>query len=96
MVLCSTSFAPSVRSLDRPVSKIPIVLYGVFTLHMSQFMHLIIRNINVLIKSCHFREPPKRQVHELAEEEGSVTHLLTVISLQRQTLQRNVFEKDVT
>ncbi|EJK62003.1 hypothetical protein THAOC_17404 [Thalassiosira oceanica] len=43
------------RSLDRPVRSLPIVLYGVFTLHMSQFMHLIVRNINVLIKSCLMR-----------------------------------------
>ena len=39
------------RSLDRPVSEIPVVLFSVLSLHMNQFMHLIVRNINVLIKS---------------------------------------------
>lgn len=50
-VLCTERTTVN-RSLDRPVSEIPVVLYSVFSLHMSQFMHLIVRNINVLVKSC--------------------------------------------
>lgn len=49
-VLCSRRTAVD-RGLDRPVGKIPVVLFGGISLHLSQFSHLSVRYLNTFVKS---------------------------------------------
>mmetsp|Transcript_22748 Transcript_22748/g.50646 ORF Transcript_22748/g.50646 Transcript_22748/m.50646 type:complete len:570 (-) Transcript_22748:1906-3615(-) len=49
-VLCSPRTAVD-RSLDRPVGEIPVVLFGAYILHLSQFSHITPRYINPFVKS---------------------------------------------
>jgi len=83
-VLCSRRTAVD-RGLDRPVGKIPVVLFGGITLHLSQCGHLSVRYLNTFVKSyLSGANHVGPEFHNMMKK-GHL-HLISSTSRQRQLL----------